>query len=140
MVGNIEEIAALQVLSHGTTPLAESMVPKLFADVTLAEASDVVQRTRQVVLDTAPETVAAALRGMAIRKDFTQRLGEIDIPALVICGSDDVITPAKEMKVMAGELPLAEYIEVPGAGHMAPLERPAIVNRAIAEFCGTKPR
>jgi pimeloyl-ACP methyl ester carboxylesterase len=31
-------------------------------------------------------------------------------------------------------LPAARYVEVQQAGHMAPLEQPAIVNEALAAF------
>ena len=35
---------------------------------------------------------------------------------------------------MAAALPDAELVEVPGAGHLAPLEQPAIVNAALERF------
>jgi pimeloyl-ACP methyl ester carboxylesterase len=128
------QLAAHQVLAEGNTTLSQSMVPKLLADRTAAAQPDIVQRLRSVINQTAPATVAAALRGMAVRSDFTDRLGEIDLPVLLLCGSDDVITPAKEMKALAEALPSARYVEVEQAGHMAPLEQPATVNEAIAAF------
>ena len=38
------------------------------------------------------------------------------------------------MKDIATSLPKGEFQEVPGAGHMAPLEDPDTVNEMIREF------
>ena len=83
---------------------------------------------------TAPATLAAALRGMAQRRDVRDQLPEFDLPALVICGEHDVISPAAEMAEFSRQLPHATYHEIDGAGHMAPLEAPQQVNALIREF------
>jgi 3-oxoadipate enol-lactonase len=130
------QLAALTVLAEGNASLAETMVPRLFVKATAIEQPETVENVRRVVLSTAPATVAAALRGMAVRTDFSSRLAKLEVPTLVVCGSDDVITPAKEMRRMAASIPNATYVEIPDAGHMAPLERPMLVNRAIESFLG----
>jgi len=66
--------------------------------------------------------------------DFTDRVGEINLPTLCIAGAQDAMVPA----VFGRELHRAvrgsqlEVIEV--AGHMLPIEKPDDYNRAIAEF------
>jgi pimeloyl-ACP methyl ester carboxylesterase len=54
-----------------------------------------------------------------------------NVPALVLCGDRDRLTPAHNSRVIADALPDAEFIEVAGAGHMVMLERPAVVNGAL---------
>jgi pimeloyl-ACP methyl ester carboxylesterase len=71
---------------------------------------------------------------MAQRPDMTGCLGQIHVPTLVVCGQFDVISPPAEMQQLAQALPQARYVEIPRAGHMAPLEQPAAVNAAIGEF------
>jgi pimeloyl-ACP methyl ester carboxylesterase len=71
---------------------------------------------------------------MAERPDVTSRLAEIDVPALVICGEHDAIVKPAEMRQIAAKLPQAKYVEIKDAGHMAPLEQPAAVNKAIEAF------
>jgi pimeloyl-ACP methyl ester carboxylesterase len=125
---------AERVLAEGASVVAVSMLGKLFAPATAKEQPTIVEATRQVMLRTKPEGIAAALRGMAERPDVSGRLAEFDVPALVICGEHDAISPLAEMRGIAERLPRARFVEVKGAGHMAPLERPAEVNAALREF------
>jgi pimeloyl-ACP methyl ester carboxylesterase len=71
---------------------------------------------------------------MAERPDVSGRLAEIDVPALVICGQHDAISSPAEMKEIAAKLPRGRFVEIAGAGHMAPLEQPEKVNAAIRGF------
>jgi len=125
---------AESVLAEGAKVVAEAMLPKLFAPDTQQTQPQVVEATRQVILRTDPRGIAAALLGMAERPDVSSRLREIDVPALVLCGQHDGIAPPAEMRQIAGTLPHAQYVEIPAAGHMAPLEQPAAVNVALRKF------
>ncbi len=126
------EKTAQKVLAEGAQVVADAMLPKLFHRD--GEEPDYIEQTRQVMLATKVEGIAAALRGMAKRADVTDRLGGIDVPTLVICGEHDAISPAKEMRAFAEGIPGARYVEIAGAGHMVPLEKPAEVNRVIERF------
>ena len=53
---------------------------------------------------------------------------------LVICGEDDKITPPEHSAEICRILPDASFVAVPGAGHVALLERPDVVNPALLEF------
>ena len=50
------------------------------------------------------------------------------IPVLIMVGSKDVLTPVSNSQAMAAELPDAELVVLPGAGHMLMLERPALTS------------
>ena len=71
---------------------------------------------------------------MAGRTDTTELLPQIKIPTLVICGSEDKLSPPTVMKLMANQIPGSEFVLMEGAGHMAPIEKPDIVNEKIASF------
>ncbi len=53
------------------------------------------------------------------------------IETLVVCGDRDLLTPFRYSKAIAGHLPDAELVKVPGAGHMVQLERAQLVTDAI---------
>jgi 3-oxoadipate enol-lactonase len=125
---------AAKVLAEGAAVVADSMLPKFFAPSTVEKKPHLLEATRQVILRTHPEGIAAALRGMAQRPEVTSRLVDIKVPALVICGQHDVISPPGEMRQIAEQLPQARYVEIADAGHMAPLEQPEDVNAAIRQF------
>jgi pimeloyl-ACP methyl ester carboxylesterase len=136
MAAQARLVNAQRALTEGVGFLAEPMVEKLFAAETRERRPELVEATRQVMLAASPRGVAAALRGMAARPDVSAWLPEIDLPTLVICGREDAITSVEEMRSMAERLPQARFVEIAGAGHMAPLEQPQAVNQAIREFLG----
>lgn len=125
---------AEKVIMQGPQILVDAMLPKLFAADTATKQPDIVKATRKVMLDTSREGAAASARGMAQRQDMTSKLAAIDLPTLVICGEHDAIATVAEMRGIASALPHAEFVEVPGAGHMAPLESPTVVNAALSRF------
>jgi pimeloyl-ACP methyl ester carboxylesterase len=139
-IADSEEVAAgrlktaERVLVEGSSVAADALVPKLFAPGTYSKQPEIVDQTRQVVLRTSAAGIAAALRGMAERSDVTDRLGEIDVPALLMGGRHDGISPPDEMRGIAGRMRKARFVEIADAGHMAPLEQPGAVNAAIREF------
>ena len=127
---------AEKVLAEGAAVAADALLPKLFAAKTFERQPQVLESTRQVILRTSPEGIAAALRGMAERPDVTAQLWQMNVPALVLCGQHDAISPPAEMQQIAARLPTARYVEIQGAGHMSPLEQPGAVNAAIRDFLG----
>src|SRR5262245_59716900 len=82
---------AERVLAEGAQVAADALIPKLFAPVTFQQQPNIVEATRQVILRTRPDGIAAALRGMAQRPDVTALLAQIDVPALLVCGQHDAI-------------------------------------------------
>lgn len=128
------EQTAQQVLRDGPAQLAENMLAKLFAPATAGAQPALLEATRAVMASAPSATVAAALRGMAVRRDMTPQLPQVDVPCLLVCGEHDAITPLQEMRSVADALPAAQLVAVPDAGHLAPLEQPAAVNSALREF------
>ena len=89
----------------------------------------------EVMLRRAPASgVIGAARAMIARVDSTPTLGTITVPTLVLVGDEDTLTPVTDAIALAAAIPGARLVTVPGAGHLAPLEQPAVVNAAIAEF------
>lgn len=66
--------------------------------------------------------------------DTRERIAEIQQPALVLCGSEDRMTPPRLSESLSGSLPNARLQIVPGAGHMLMLERPEVVAAALQNF------
>lgn len=64
--------------------------------------------------------------------DVMERLGEIHCPTLVICGSEDKLTPPKYATFLVERIAGAELALIDGAGHMVMMEKPDDVAAAIA--------
>ncbi|MCL0041409.1 alpha/beta hydrolase, partial [Dehalococcoidia bacterium] len=61
----------------------------------------------------------------------------IELPALVICGSEDQMTPIKYSQFLANKMRGAKQVVIEGGTHLVPAEKPAEVNQAIEEFLGS---
>ena len=133
------EETARRALAEGMEPIADVMLPKLLAPATRERRPDVVARVREMILGTKPEGAAAALRGMAARRDQTDLLEAINVPTLIIVGSEDAITPPADAEAMHAKIEGSRLVKIEGAGHVSNVERPDEFNRALAEFLSGLP-
>lgn len=98
-----------------------------------------VAMTDQLAEATPMETLAHLLPVLA-RFDLTERLVEVEVPALVVVGTHDHLTPPSHARRLAEGLPRAELVELPRAGHMPMLERPRELARLLAELASGVPQ
>ena len=137
---DMPEAAALRlkmadhVLRAGTEGVAAAMLPKLFAPTTHERLPRVVEAVREMILASPPAGVAAAQHGMAQRPDARPLLPTIRTPTLIICGAHDLISPPDEMRAIAAAISAAQYVELPDAGHMSPMESPIEFDAALMRF------
>jgi len=68
------------------------------------------------------------------RFDVMERLKEIQIPILAICGDLDVMTPPKYSNFLAETIPRTKAVVIPGGTHMVFAEKPKETNQAIDAF------
>jgi pimeloyl-ACP methyl ester carboxylesterase len=92
-----------------------------------------VELVRRMIAECSDDTLRLAPRAL-VGLDLTDAIRRIDVPTLVIGGTDDVLTPVEEARRMARLIPNARLEVVPGGGHMLMLERTDDVNRLIADF------
>ncbi len=69
--------------------------------------------------------------------DRMDDIAHIKQPALVLCGSEDTMTPPKYSRYLAEKLQQATLRIIDGAGHMAMVEKPINANAAIVKFLGS---
>jgi pimeloyl-ACP methyl ester carboxylesterase len=83
-------------------------------------------------LGTPSATIAASVD--LARTDLYHALPHIDVPALVITGTHDRITPAFLSDEIATRIPRAELVTLQDCGHMSTLERHDEVTSLLAKF------
>lgn len=66
--------------------------------------------------------------------DVTGRLAAIRLPALIVAGREDQMTPPRYAEYLHAHLPESRLVWIEGAGHTVHLERPREVNQAIRDF------
>lgn len=80
--------------------------------------------------DADPEGYAACCDALAAF-DLTDRLAGITVPTLAVAGREDPATPPAHLRQIADAVPGAALVEIPGASHLAPAERPEAVLSAL---------
>ena len=73
------------------------------------------------------------LSGSLENWDRSDRLGEIDLPTLVIGATHDTMDP-KHMEWMAGELPQGRYLHCPDGSHLCHVDDPEVYRTGLLEF------
>jgi len=127
-----EEGIAL-VHAQGVEAIAQAMVPKLLSPEGLKKP-DLVERLTRIIKRQKAETVAADLAAMRDREDRTGLLPSVGVPALMIVGEQDILTPPADSQAMAAAVPGARLVTIQAAGHLAPMERPRATAAALGDF------
>jgi pimeloyl-ACP methyl ester carboxylesterase len=73
-------------------------------------------------------------RAMLARPDSFDTLATLKVPALLLCGEQDPVTPVAEHEAMAAVIPGARLEIVPGCGHLSTLEQPEAVTRRLVRW------
>ena len=123
---------AIRLLGEaGREPFWDDLAPRLFS----ARADPaVVARARKMAVEQPVTGLAAAQETIRDRPDSRPTLATIDVPVLVAVGEEDGMTPPEDAEAMTTAIDGARLQRVPGAGHLAPLERPDEVSGALVAF------
>jgi len=115
-------------------PIAPATLPKLLASRTLKEKPEVVDRVREMILKTDPGGAAAAQRGMAARRDYSNDLSQIGVPTLIVVGREDSIRPVADAEFMQRGIRNSQMEILEDAAHMTNMEQPEEFNKALLAF------
>lgn len=130
---NREEAVAI-ALEKGPLAIANMMLPKMLATATYAQKPVLVERVRNIMVNTSTQAIVGDLRGMLNREDSTPLLKEIDIPVLILHGAEDQIIPKSEVDLMENGIKNVKLQIIPAAGHLLNIEQPDLFNKAVRNF------
>lgn len=129
------DAAAATAREDGAEAIAEAMLPKVLGATTLAGAPDLVERVRAMMAATPVAGIVGAAGAMRDRPDSTAMLpGLAGLPALVVVGDEDELTPPARARAMADAIPGANLVVIRSAGHLPTLERPVETTDALLAF------
>jgi pimeloyl-ACP methyl ester carboxylesterase len=123
----------LESLESDFKTAAEQLLRKCYGS---ESSKNLIKWGLEHLFDEVPEVVMADFRAC---NDFDRMddIAQIKKPALVLCGSEDKMTPSKYSQYLAEKLQGATLRIVEKAGHMAMLEKPFEVNASIIKFLAT---
>jgi pimeloyl-ACP methyl ester carboxylesterase len=150
-----ERVAALLLVSTGAQPDTEkeaagrpaqaaairregihvdAYAERVLTPETLSTRPEVWQAARATMSAVGAEGRARAVEAMAGRPDFRPALQRVRVPALVIAGAEDPITPPALAREMHRAIPGAFLQVVEGASHLVTLEAPGIVSQSVLNW------
>lgn len=124
-----EMIAAIQ--QNGTAMLPDRMLPRLLRP---NAPQEIVQGVRKMIEEAHPSAAIYAVTAMRDRVDFSSAVHRIQCPTMVVTGSDDVIIPADDARVLAAAISGCRFVQVSHSGHLSNLENPDEFNRGLLAF------
>jgi pimeloyl-ACP methyl ester carboxylesterase len=123
-----------RLLAEGMAGYADEVLDKMITPEHVTALPEVAAHVRRMMLATAPQGAAAALRGRAERPDYQKTLAAVRVPTLIVVGALDVYTPLPDAELISKLVPGSELVVVDDAGHLPGLESPAVVNAALLTF------
>ena len=119
---------------EGSGGVAREMMEKLIGRTTLVERPEVEALLRRWIKQQSPAAIRGAAERMMERPDSLAVLQSLRVPALIVVGDEDVLTPVEESRRMQAACPGAELVIVTRSGHLPNLEQPEAFNRAVTAF------
>jgi len=89
------------------------------------------RRVDAMAREIGPETFIRQQRAIMARQDHRAMLPGIEIPTIVLVGSEDQLTPPYLAQEIAEAIEWASLGIIPNCGHLSTMERPEAVTRAL---------
>lgn len=133
--GRAARKAMLTLLEReGPQGVAREMMPKLLGETTRSQNADAAETVRRLIKRQSPGGIRDAILRMMERPDATPQLASVSVPALILVGEEDTLTPPAESEAIARALPHASLVRIAGAGHLSNLERPQAFEASVEDF------
>ncbi len=91
----------------------------------------VVKQMRSMMFEVGAQAAIRQIRALMARADHRAMLAQLDIPALVVCGREDKVTPPELSQELASLISQARLEWVEQAGHQTPVEQPEVLAQLL---------
>jgi pimeloyl-ACP methyl ester carboxylesterase len=124
-------LALVQLAREGRLDdIAETLWPRFVAEERYGDA-ELKQRVYAMVRETGADAFIRQQEAIMSRRDHRAMLPGIEIPTLVLVGSEDQLTPPYLAQEIAEAIEWASLGIIPNCGHLPTMERPEAVTRAL---------
>ena len=136
---SLSDVAKAEFVRSRKEPLLNGLEPKDIAGpvarslVSPAAHDHVVEQLTESMAALHKESYLKSIEAL-IDTDFRHELPGIDMPCLVLSGSDDPLTTSDMGREVACLIPKAEFALIEDAGHLPNIEKPDKFNQLVLEF------
>lgn len=122
------------IKAGGIVDFTEGFVKKIFTVDTIANNTELVNKITDVILLTSTDTITDSLAALAEREEMCTSLDKINVPAMILCGADDVVTPLEQARFLQRNISDANLYIISKAAHLSNLEQPSDFNNHLLRF------
>lgn len=122
------------ILAGNKSQFADAQVKALFAPGSLENKTQEVEKIRKTIESTNDAALIGTLIALAARTDTSESLGSIAVPALIMVGDEDKVTPLSEAEAMHSRIKNSTLVQIHGAGHLSNIENSSEFNTALVNF------
>lgn len=120
----------------GAGAIAEKMITGMVGKTTRERRPEVVAKLDEMMRRASVGAIVDTLEALIARPDSTPTLATITVPTLIVCGTEDAITPVAESRAMHAGIKGSRLELIPEAGHVSNFEQPEVFNRLLSDFLG----
>jgi pimeloyl-ACP methyl ester carboxylesterase len=115
---------------QGMAALADEWLPPMMG-ASPDRLAQVMPALKAMVQRSTAESFAGQTNALLQRPDARPVLPSITVPTLLLSGTNDTWSSLSQHADMQRSVPGSTLVEIAGAGHMSPIERPDAVARAL---------
>ena len=115
---------------HGMAALADEWLPPMMG-ASPDRIAQVMPALKAMVQRSTVESFAGQMNALLQRPDARPLLPSITVPTLLLSGTGDTWSSLSQHADMQRSVSRSTLVEIAGAGHMSPIERPDAVARAL---------
>jgi pimeloyl-ACP methyl ester carboxylesterase len=121
----------------GTKDIIPFFIPQVLTGKTRAEHKAQVEYITEIIKPCSKAGLLSGAKALGTRADFTELLGTVVVPTLLVVGQEDPIYPVEVSQAMAQKIDNARLHVVPGGSHAAIFEVPHDAGGAIANWAAS---
>jgi 3-oxoadipate enol-lactonase len=122
------------IRESGVEAYVDGGLKNFFARESFKTKKDVIAEVRQMMVNTAENTLVETLLALSKRKETCSKLSEIKVPVLLIVGKEDMITPPEAATFMHHKIKGSVLCIIEHAGHISNMENRIMFNEHLTEF------
>jgi len=133
--GKEKRLKAIEsIKKNGVEEYAEESIKNLFAAESFTTRIKEIAAVKNMIVGTSQESLTNTLLALSRREETCNKLRDINMPVLIMVGSEDKITPLGTAQVMHEGIPDSFLKVIAHAGHLANLENPSVYNHHLKKF------
>lgn len=118
----------------GKDAYINTSLKNLFAPQSFNTHPQSVEFIRGIMNKADAEIICNTLKALAERHETCSSLATIQVPALIICGVEDAVTPVAKAEYMHRQISGSSLMLIPDAGHVTNHEETETFNNSVSEF------